>query len=379
MQVEDDLSRPEGGHALLVVPGRASEAGTSLTVTVRRFRESDPCLGPNGWQPAEHRFKPRRRTTRGDDLVLVLGPRIVDQVEEFTTVMVGVPEFDLSENLHWPALRPSSGLPGAGLDDEPEEEEEELPPPKAAPKTEPAAVADEGLADAASLLARKDAQEPEAEEPPPPPGPAPEPKKSRWPLFVGLGVLAIAAAVAAFLLIPGEEEILEEDVKKSEETATDDTKADEATDGTADESDTTDETDTADGTTDGTADDTSADETPDDSSIPEPPVVGTPAEVHEEALQALATGDNDEAVRLLRENIEKDDYGPSMVTLGGYYCERDAGEALKLFAQACTAGAEGAADALQTCAGTLKAAAEGDVLVRVILDNELPPAEEACK
>lgn len=103
LQVIDDDSRPGGGYARLIFEGQADRAGPKVTVTLRRGGDSDPWLGPRGWQPGEHAFEPAAVETEGGDLVVVVGPEVVGHIETFTTVQAALPEFELSGVASWEA------------------------------------------------------------------------------------------------------------------------------------------------------------------------------------------------------------------------------------------------------------------------------------
>ncbi len=101
LRVEDDTSRPGGGYARLIFEGLGPRSGASLTVTLRRGVEADPWLGPGGWQAGEHAFTPQEVRRDGEDLVVVLGPEVAGQVEDYTTVQATLPELDACGVVNW--------------------------------------------------------------------------------------------------------------------------------------------------------------------------------------------------------------------------------------------------------------------------------------
>jgi len=132
LQVIDDDSRPGGGYARLIFEGQADQADQNVTVTLRRGGDSDPWLGPRGWQPGEHAFQPAAVEAEGSDLVVVVGPEVVGHIETFTTVQATLPELQLSGVASWeatpsyvPEERPAEAAPAAE------------PPPSAAPPAAP--------------------------------------------------------------------------------------------------------------------------------------------------------------------------------------------------------------------------------------------------
>ena len=132
LQVIDDDSRPGGGYARLIFEGQADQAGQSVTVTLRRGGDSDPWLGPRGWQPGEHAFKPAAVEAEGGDLVVVVGPEVVAHIETFTTVQATLPELQLSGVASWEAT--PSYVPEARAAEAPAVTPATPPPPSAPPQ-----------------------------------------------------------------------------------------------------------------------------------------------------------------------------------------------------------------------------------------------------
>ncbi|WP_043643013.1 hypothetical protein [Caenispirillum salinarum] len=191
MKIEQDPAHPGGGFARLVLPGKAGDARKKPRVTITRQSNSDSCLGRTGWQAAEHQFKPRKIRVEGSSLVLVLGPEIVDNVDEFTGVTVSVPPLKVSEQLRWPSLLPATDLDAEGdgqdfVDDGAEPpieydggakppEPEETPEPKPDPVPDPTPDPDPAPAPGPGPDPKPEPQPKTAPKPAPAPAPAPKP------------------------------------------------------------------------------------------------------------------------------------------------------------------------------------------------------------
>jgi hypothetical protein len=94
-----------GGFALLRVPDAAAYL-SDPKFRLQRQDERAPYLGQQGWQPAETLLAPANAWTDGPDLILEMGPAVVDAVEE-GTVGFSLPAGGLNLTLVWPALAPS--------------------------------------------------------------------------------------------------------------------------------------------------------------------------------------------------------------------------------------------------------------------------------
>ncbi len=101
LRVEDEASLPGGGYARLIFEGLGRRSGSAVTVTLRRGVEADPWLGPRGWQAGDHAFTPYEVRREGEDLVVVLGPEVSAQIEDYTTVQAMLPELAASGVVNW--------------------------------------------------------------------------------------------------------------------------------------------------------------------------------------------------------------------------------------------------------------------------------------
>ncbi len=381
VEIIEDESHPEGGFAAIRIRGRAIDAGRQPTLTIRHAtRQKDSCLGPEGWQSGEHYFHPRTVTVSDGDLILTVGPDIVDEVEEYTPIVLAVPDLGISEDLRWPPLLTSmeSGFVTGSM-------ARTAKPPPAAPKPAPPPPMAEPPApepdappifDAEALLGERKRQlaaEPDPEATaasawPPAPldqapetneatlpmgRPAPEPRDSEpfgetrdseeparrpaWLWIVGGAILALIIAVVLAVVFW-------------------DSSSDPAVDPTETETPTT-------------------IRPPDDTPGFRP---STPAERHLLADAALEAGDADAAVPLLRENANAG-YGPSMLSLAEYYQDEDPGESMRLLTQACARGVEGASAALERFKAHLEQLQQdGSAMADLILREDYPKAASDC-
>ncbi len=84
-----DPEHPRGGFALLsLLDGTAAE---TATVAIQNTF-SGQFLGENGWQPTRAMFGPYPVRGSGDDARILIGPEIVNQLEEYTALRITVGE-----------------------------------------------------------------------------------------------------------------------------------------------------------------------------------------------------------------------------------------------------------------------------------------------
>ncbi|MEM6739416.1 MAG: hypothetical protein AAF646_04820 [Pseudomonadota bacterium] len=98
LDVRPDPKRPRGGYAIFLVEGGALPAGeVSLTL---RNRFNDKYLDASGWQSAKAYFGPYTAEEKGNRIEIVVGSEIVNLVEEYTPVTVGIGEQEFE--VTWP-------------------------------------------------------------------------------------------------------------------------------------------------------------------------------------------------------------------------------------------------------------------------------------
>lgn len=185
LTVRPDPRRPSGGYAEL---SAASDALPETEATVSVFDAfSERFLGIDGWQSDRAEFGPYPVVQDGGRATLVIGPEIVNQIEEYAALKIRVNRVEA--DISWPDdVVPMPGAPRMGG----------LAVTRAAPARGPGALT---------------GRAPGTEAPPPKATDAPEagtasdaPKgRSRLPLIAGLSALAllIAGGALAWLLIPG--------------------------------------------------------------------------------------------------------------------------------------------------------------------------------
>lgn len=192
LDVRADPKRPNGGYAEIVAdPAKLPEGEATVTI-FDAF--SERYLGEGGWQTERASFGPYPVAHEDGKARLVIGPEIVNEIEEYAVLKMTVGE--LSGEVNWPDdVFP---LPGAarlgGLHvarSEPKPASPNLvqtvtptaPEPEPEPTPEPAPVADP---------------------------PAGADGRSRTPLFIGLAVLVLAALAAGWFFLMGPTDTVEE-------------------------------------------------------------------------------------------------------------------------------------------------------------------------
>ncbi len=170
------------GHALLRLNGAAA-AASDPRLKILRVHDQ-PVLGPDGWQAGEAWLKPLAATAEGADLVMTLGPDIVQFLEE-GTIEILLPGMAASDSyvVSWPIipqLRSAGAGPVRGRAFPAAPRPAPPPPPKPEPVPEPVA----------EPVPEPVPEEPLALTPPQQPQPA---KKSGGLLIILLILLALAA------------------------------------------------------------------------------------------------------------------------------------------------------------------------------------------
>jgi len=102
--VEPDLKQPYG-HAVVRLPGAAAAAADPRFL-IRREGYEKGVLGPGGWQVGEAHLSPLSANTDGNDLIIHLGPQVVDLLEP-GTVLLSVPAAGFDGFAVWPDIAPS--------------------------------------------------------------------------------------------------------------------------------------------------------------------------------------------------------------------------------------------------------------------------------
>ena len=139
--VSEDTRVPTGGYALVRVHGAAGR-GDAIGLFVRRLGFEANNLGAEGWQGPESPWTPLGIEDDGADLVLSIGPDIVDRIDVGQPIELDIPRLGLRVRMPWPDIAPSSSSgasrtgtpvnrPRTAMPPEPPA----APPPTAAPPT----------------------------------------------------------------------------------------------------------------------------------------------------------------------------------------------------------------------------------------------------
>jgi hypothetical protein len=172
--VEPDLKQPYG-HAVVRLPGAAA-AATDPRFLIRREGYEKGVLGPGGWQVGEAHLSPLSADADGEDLVIRLGPQVVDLLEP-GTVLLTVPAAGFDGFAVWPDIAPSYTGSTSRLRESPSQPE----------RKKEAQLAPERIVEPRPEPPPKPVPEPE-----PKPAPSPVPPRRYWPLYAALVLLLLA-------------------------------------------------------------------------------------------------------------------------------------------------------------------------------------------
>jgi hypothetical protein len=171
--VEPDPQQPYG-HALVRLPGAAA-AATDPRFLIRREGYEKGVLGPGGWQVGEAHLSPLSADAEGDDLVIRLGPQVVDLLEP-GTVLLTVPAAGFDGFAVWPDIAPSYTGSTSRLRESPSQPE----------RKKEAQLAPERIVEPRPEPPPKPVPEPE-----PKPAPSPVPPRRHWPRYAALVLLLL--------------------------------------------------------------------------------------------------------------------------------------------------------------------------------------------
>jgi hypothetical protein len=181
VRVEEDPAYPAGGHALVRISG-LSAPPSDARFAIEREGWQRGVLGPDGWQVGAALLTPDRVSVEGGEVVLAVGPSVVDVVEA-GPVRFRLPGAGLDVAVFWPDLTTSH----AGAAPPP-------PPVRAAtPVRPPAPLRPPAAGEDATVVVAP----PPVVEPAPVRAPlAAEPARGRglWPLLLVLLLFAAAGA-----------------------------------------------------------------------------------------------------------------------------------------------------------------------------------------
>jgi hypothetical protein len=187
--VRPDPYHPLGGHALLEIDQPLAQGPVSVSIM---DLAEERYLGPKGWQQAPVALGPFEARDDGGKVVVPVGPGIVDNIDEYTTLKLTVG--GVSAQLSWPdTIRTSPdriGLGGLGMLAGSAPAKPPPPPPPAEPTAPPEApVPPERPPE--SRIERS----PETIDPVPD-----KPKSLLVPILLGLVLLAAIAGVVWYVV-----------------------------------------------------------------------------------------------------------------------------------------------------------------------------------
>jgi hypothetical protein len=128
-----DADAGAGGRAMLRFLGVGAPPAPGLTVAVWCTDPAAPWLGPHGWQSTEHYFRPESAEAQGQDVVLVVGREIVDNIADFTVVEIQLPEQDVHGAVSWQDVARSYAPEVTAARARPVTETHSAPPPPPPP------------------------------------------------------------------------------------------------------------------------------------------------------------------------------------------------------------------------------------------------------
>ena len=195
--IDEEVARP--GYARIIV-ANARAAGEEARFRLQRLdREQNTYLGPKGWQSGAADLTPWKADADGLDLVLFVGPEVVDAVPNDIPVEISVVGADVHGVVYWPDLPTSSVASGQDFGATPVRP---APPPRPEPEPSPQTPElppEPPPAEDAETVAPEPVVPPQPMPPGPTPGlaPTPPPAPERPPWLFGLAGLVFAALLGA--------------------------------------------------------------------------------------------------------------------------------------------------------------------------------------
>ena len=186
--ISPDPAHPRGGHALVSLDADAVAGETTEVAVFDKY--SERYLGDAGWQAARALFGPYQVRRDENQAYVVIGPEIVNQIEEYANLRleVGAASGDIS----WPdTVVPAPGAARIG-GIMPARADETQPEPALS-----ARIAPEAAASPALELQTESEEEPEPDQEPP----AEEKAGSGGARLAALLVMLVLAAAAAYWFI----------------------------------------------------------------------------------------------------------------------------------------------------------------------------------
>lgn len=197
IDLRPDPAHPRGGYAELSVEA-ASLPDESVSLEVYDLY-GERYLGAKGWQPERHAFGPYAVTREAVRASIIIGPEVVDRVEEFSALRVSLGP--ITADLSWP--------------------DDIVHSPKAATSDRAIKVGSAPeIAPGPAPIRMAEPETPPVPTPEPDPAPTPDPDPdppeavatetedkpaSKLPLILGGLAVLVVGAIAAFFLLQGEE------------------------------------------------------------------------------------------------------------------------------------------------------------------------------
>lgn len=120
LEVRNDRNQPGSGIAELVVPRAAGRAAGILRLVIMQADEEEPFLGPAGWQAGSFVWRSGHAQAGDGDLLVPIGPLVTALIEDYTPLLVRLPDLDLEGQLMWSGITPppsmKAGRPDPGAD-----------------------------------------------------------------------------------------------------------------------------------------------------------------------------------------------------------------------------------------------------------------------
>lgn len=114
IEIEEDISRPPGYARLTLKPGLP--AGQAIEgLQIGRMLAEQEYLGATGWHGKPVVLPVQEINRSADQVVLQVGPEIVDRIDAETRVSIEIVGPGLREDLFWPALAMSPPKDTAGM------------------------------------------------------------------------------------------------------------------------------------------------------------------------------------------------------------------------------------------------------------------------
>ncbi|WP_029011520.1 hypothetical protein [Niveispirillum irakense] len=359
-EIRNDRKQPGSGIAELVVPRAAGRGTGILQLVIMQADEEEPFLGPNGWQAGSFVWRSGHAFSHDGDLLVPVGPLVTALIEDYTPLLVRLPDLALEGRLMWsgitppPSMKASRADPGVDAANSfpggapppaatpapvppplPMPPEPPVPPPAPEPDpvTPPVAPA---IPDEPSVPVEPEPADPTTEGTPDSTPPAQEtPRPPRRGLIWGLAALLLVAGLAlAYWLTTG-------------------------------------------GADTGMAGDVG------------PAMPPGLAERHAAAVAAAEAGRFDEASTLFH-TLEREGYGPSLRFLAeakdsldftpGLFSAPNDMDALVLYERACVARETEVPAVLDRLEAALRTREEqGDIVARQLLNLRLPTVRQSCE